>query len=75
MEVPGVVLKQLLRKEIPVELDEVEEALAEPSIALTGCKVRRTNVSRTAKIYQEKIIIILKELLTWVRRFLVSQET
>lgn len=40
MEVPGAVLKQLLRKEISVVLDKGEEALVEPSIGLKERNVR-----------------------------------
>lgn len=40
MEVPGAVLKQLLRKDISVVLDKGEEALVEPSIGLKERNVR-----------------------------------
>lgn len=45
MEALGVVLKQLLRKEISEELEEEEEALAKLSIDLKERKVRRRKES------------------------------
>lgn len=66
MEALGVVLKQLLRKEISEELEEEEEALVKLSIDLKERKVRRrkesevqerayiNNVYHRPNVYQDK---------------------
>lgn len=66
MKTLGVVLKQLLRKEISEELEEEEEALVKLSIDLKERKVRRrkesevqeraciNNVYHRPNVYQDK---------------------